>query len=126
MKSKGNPQNRSRATMHNQADLKFAGRLRELRAHCNISLAELARAIGVTKGTAWKYMRGKSSVPTERLEILARAMHCEESDLHTPPGSPLPQLRLRPARQQSAQSSPYKIDFKIPYYHLPVSADEVA
>jgi transcriptional regulator with XRE-family HTH domain len=111
--------------MHEPVDQKLACRLRELRAHCNISLAELARAIGVTKGTTWKYMHGKSRVPAERLEMLARVMHCEEGNLHMPPGSPLPRLRFRQAREQTAGSSPFKVDFKIPYY-LPSSADEVA
>ena len=112
--------------MHEPVDQNLACRLRELRAHCNISLAELARAIGVTKGTAWKYMHGKSHVPAERLESLARVMHCEESNLHMPPGTPLPRLRFRPASwQNDLPSSPYKIDFNIPHY-LPVSADEIA
>jgi transcriptional regulator with XRE-family HTH domain len=116
---------KSREMMHEPVDQKLAYRLRELRAHCNISLAELARAVGVTKGTAWKYVHGKSHVPAERLETLARVMHCEESDLHTPPGSPLPRLRFRPARGPGGQSSRYKIVFNPPHY-VPVSADEFA
>jgi transcriptional regulator with XRE-family HTH domain len=66
----------------------------ELRAHCNISLTELARAIGVTKGTIWKYVHGKSHVPAERLETMARPMHFEEHYLYMSPGSPLPRLRF--------------------------------
>jgi transcriptional regulator with XRE-family HTH domain len=110
--------------MHGPVDQKLARRLMELRAHCNISLTELAGAIGVTKGTIWKYVHGKSHVPAERLGQIARALHCEEHNLRMPPGSPLPQLRFRPVGRQIAPTSLRgKIDFKIPSY-LPFSADE--
>ena len=91
----------------------------------NISLTELAGALGVTRETISRYVHGKSHIPSERLGTMARAMHCEERDLQMPPGSPLPRLRFRPVRRQNAQSSPYKVDFNIPHY-LPVSADELA
>src|SRR5215472_11833801 len=109
--------------MHRTVDQNLARRLMELRAHCNISLIELAQALGVTRETISKYMHGKSSVPSERLGTLARAMYCEERDLHMPPGSLLPRLRFRPARRQDAQSLPYKIDYNITHY-LPAGADE--
>jgi len=112
-----------RGNMREPVDQKLACRLRELRAHCNISMAELARAIGVTKGTISGYLHGKSNIPSERLGTFARAMHCEERDLHMPPGSPLPRLRFCPAGRQDAQPSPYKIDFNIPHYLL-AGADE--
>jgi transcriptional regulator with XRE-family HTH domain len=96
----------------------------ELRAYCNITPRELARAVGVTRGTISDYLHGKSSVPSERLATLARAMHCEERDLRMPPGSPLPRLRFRPAGRQNAQPSPYKIEFNISPYLL-TGADEL-
>ena len=111
-----------REIMHEPVDQNLACRLTELRAHCNISLTELAGS-GVTRETISRYVHGKSHIPSERLGTIARAMHCEERDLQMPPGSPLPRLRFRPARRQNAQSSPYKVDF--PHY-LPASADEPA
>jgi transcriptional regulator with XRE-family HTH domain len=114
-----------REIMYEPVDQKLAYRLRELRAHCNISLTELAGALGVTRETISRYLYGKSHIPSERLGTMARAMHCEERDLQMLPGSPLPRLRFRPVRRQNAQSSPYKVDFNIPHY-LPVSADELA
>ena len=114
-----------REIMHEPVDQNLAYRLRELRAHSNISLTELAGTLGVTKETISRYVHGKSHIPSERLETLARAMHCEERDLQMPPGSPLPRLRFWRARRQNAQSSPYKGDFNMPHY-LPVSADELA
>jgi transcriptional regulator with XRE-family HTH domain len=95
----------------------------ELRAHCNISPAQLAGALGVTRGIISDYVHGRSNVPTEQLEALARPMYCEVSDLHMPPGSPLPRLRFRPRRLQNAQPSSNKIDFNTRRY-LPVAADE--
>jgi transcriptional regulator with XRE-family HTH domain len=114
-----------REIMHEPVDQNLAYRLRELRAHSNISLTELAGTLGVTRETISRYVHGKSHIPSERLETLARAMHCEQRDLQMPPGSPLPRLRFRPARRQNALPSPYKIDFDIPHY-LQVSADELA
>jgi transcriptional regulator with XRE-family HTH domain len=114
-----------REIMHEPVEQNLAYRLRELRAHSNISLTELAGILGVTRETISRYVHGKSHIPSERLETLARALHCEERDLQMPPGSPLPRLRFRPARRQNAQSSPYKVDFNMPHY-LPVSADELA
>ena len=114
-----------REIMHEPVDQNLAYRLGELHAHSNISLTELAGALGVTRETISRYVHGKSHIPSERLETLARAMHCEQRDLQMPPGSPLPRLRFRPARRQNAQSSPYKVDFNMPHY-LPVRADELA
>jgi transcriptional regulator with XRE-family HTH domain len=110
-----------REIMHEPVDQNLAYRLRELRAHSNTSLTELAGTLGVTRETISRYVHGRSHFPSERLD----AMHCEERDLQMPPGSPLPRLRFRPARRQNAQSSPYKGDFNMPHY-LPVSADELA
>jgi transcriptional regulator with XRE-family HTH domain len=110
--------------MHGPVDQNLARRLVELRAHCKISPTELSRALSVTRGTISDYLHGKSHIPTEQLGTLARAMHCEERDLHMPPGSPLPRLRFRPAGRQNAPSSPYKIDFHIPHCLLP-NADEL-
>jgi transcriptional regulator with XRE-family HTH domain len=87
-------------SMHGTVDQQVARRLAELRAHSNVSLAELARAIGVTKKTVWRYVHGKTHIPAERLEMMARAMHCKESDLSMPPGSPLPRLSFRPVGRQ--------------------------
>jgi transcriptional regulator with XRE-family HTH domain len=98
----------------------------ELRAYCNISPTELGRAVGVNKATIWQYENGKTRIPSKRLEAIARALHCEDHNLHMPPGSPLPRLRFRPTQRQTApRSSLGKIDLKIPFYRS-VSADEPA
>jgi hypothetical protein len=60
----------------------------------------------------WKCVHGKSHVPAERLETMARAMHVEGRYLHMPPGSPLPRLRFRPKWLQPPSQG--KIDFKNP------------
>ena len=111
--------------MHEPVDQNLACRLRELRSHCNISLTELAGALGVTRETISRYVHGKSHIPCERLGTMARAMHCEERDLQMPPGSPLPRLRFRPSSRQMAPTSLQgKIDLGHPHY-LPVAADEL-
>ena len=79
--------------MHEPADQNLACRLRELRAPCNISLTELAGALGITRETISRYVHGKTHIPSERLRTMARAMHCEERDLRMSPGSPLPWRR---------------------------------
>lgn len=106
-----------REVMYATADQQFARRLAELRTHSNVSLAELAHAIGVSKTAIWKYIHGKTLVPAERLERMARAMHCEESDLRMPPGSPLPRLSFRPAGRRI---DPPSLQRKLPW---PASTD---
>ena len=76
--------------MYELVDQKLAYRLRELRAHCNISLTELAGALGVTRETISRYLHGKSHIPSERLGTMARAMHCEERDLQCCPAHRCP------------------------------------
>ena len=79
-------------------DQALARRLKELREHAKISLAEVAAAIGVTKATVWQYERGRRRISALQLQGLARALYCEERYLHTPLGSPLPRLSIRPQR----------------------------
>jgi transcriptional regulator with XRE-family HTH domain len=80
----------------------LARRLKELREHAKVSLAELAAAIGVTKATIWQFEHGQRRVSSLRLEELARALYCEERHLHMPSGSPLPRLSIRPRRQKTS------------------------
>src|SRR6476620_7503176 len=75
-----------REIMHELVDQNLAYRLGELRAHSNISLTELAGALGVTRETISRYVHGKSHIPTERLGTMARALNCAERDLYMPPG----------------------------------------
>ena len=58
-------------------DQALARRLKELREHAKISLAELAAAIGVTKATVWQYEHGLGRISALRLQELARALYCE-------------------------------------------------
>ena len=53
----------------------LARRLKELREHAKISLAEVAAAIGVTKATVWQYERGRRRISALRLQGLARALY---------------------------------------------------
>jgi transcriptional regulator with XRE-family HTH domain len=88
----------------------LARRLKELREHAKISLAELAAAIGVTKATIWQYEHGQRRISPLRLEEIARALYCEQRHLHVPPGSPLPRLSIRPQRQTTPT------DLRVPLY----------
>ena len=96
--------------MEGPINQELARRLKELREHAKISLAELAVAIGVTKATIWQYEHGKRSISRLRLEKIARALYCEERHLQMPPGSPLPRLSIRPRRQTAPTDS------RIPLY----------
>jgi transcriptional regulator with XRE-family HTH domain len=100
-------------------DQELAYRLKELRKHANISLAELAAAIGVTKATIWQYEHGQRRVSPLRLEEIARALYCDEHHLRMPPASPLPRLRIRPRRQTTPT------DLRVPLYRR-VIGDEPA
>ena len=100
-------------------DLELACRLKELRKHANISLAELAAAIGVTKATIWQYEHGQRRVSPLRLEEIARALYCDERHLHMPPRSPLPRLRIRPRRPTAST------DLRVPLYRR-IVGDEPA
>jgi transcriptional regulator with XRE-family HTH domain len=100
-------------------DQGLARRLKELRKHANISLAELAAVIGVTKATIWQYEHGQRRVSPLRLEELARALYCEQLHLRMPPGSPLPRLRIRPRRQM------VPTDLRVPLYRR-IVGDEFA
>jgi len=48
--------------MEGPINQELARRLKELREHAKISLAELAVAIGVTKATIWQYEHGNRSI----------------------------------------------------------------
>jgi hypothetical protein len=85
----------------------------------------LGKARGEAGGHKKTRPRGALRDPSQRADRLPRVMHCEESDLHMLPGSPLPRLRFRPARRPNGQSSLNKIGFNMPHYG-PVSADEFA
>jgi transcriptional regulator with XRE-family HTH domain len=97
----------------------LARRLKELREHAKVSLAELAAAVGVTKATIWQYEHGQSRVSPLRLEELARALYCEERHLHMRSGSALPRLRIRPRRQMAST------DLGVPLYRR-IVGDEFA
>ena len=96
--------------MEGPINQELARRLKELREHAKISLAELAVAIGVTKATIWQYEHGQRRVSLLRLEEIARALYCEQRHLHVPPGSPLPRLSIRPQRQTAPT------DLRVPLY----------
>ena len=105
--------------MEGPINQELARRLKELRKHANISLAELAAAIGVTKAAIWQYEHGQRRVSPLRLEELARALYCEERDLRMPSGSPLPRLSIRPQRQTTPT------DLRVPLYRR-IVGDEPA
>jgi transcriptional regulator with XRE-family HTH domain len=88
----------------------LARRLKELREHAKILLAELAAAIGVTKATIWQYEHGQRRISALRLREIARALYCAQGHLHMLPGSPLPRLSIRPQRQTTAT------DLRVPLY----------
>jgi transcriptional regulator with XRE-family HTH domain len=98
-------------------DQELACRLKELRKHANISLAELAAAIGFTKATIWRYEHGQRRVL--RLDEIARALYCDEQHLHMPAGSPLPRLSIRPRRPTAPTDS------RVPLYRR-IVGDEPA
>ena len=104
--------------MQTPVDQELARRLKELRKHANISLAELAAAIGVTKAAIWQYEHGQRHVSPLRLEEIARALYCEERHLQMPPGSPLPRLSIRPRQTASTDS-------RVPLYR-PIVRDKRA
>src|SRR5262249_6842052 len=91
--------------MEGPINQELARRLKELREHAKISLAELAVAIGVTKATIWQYEHGQRRISPLRLEEIARALYCEQRHLHMPPGSPLPRLSIRPRRPTASTDS---------------------
>ena len=68
----------------------LAARLCELQAHSKISLQHLANIVGVSKTAIWKYLKGETHVPADRLPRFALAYRCDEADLLMAPGSPLP------------------------------------
>ena len=105
--------------MEGPINQELARRLKELREHAKISLAELAAAIGVTKATIWQYEHGQRHVSPLRLEEIARALYCDERHLHMPPRSPLPRLRIRPRRPTASTDS------RVPLYR-PIVRDERA
>jgi transcriptional regulator with XRE-family HTH domain len=100
-------------------DQELACRLKELRKHANISLAELAAGIGLTKATIWQYEHGQRRISALRLEELARALYCDERHLRMPPASPLPSLRFRPRRPMGST------DLSVPLYRR-IVGDEPA
>jgi transcriptional regulator with XRE-family HTH domain len=75
--------------MKGPIDSKIAHRLREVRKAAAVTQIELGRRLGVTQGLIEHYENARSRIPTDRLEAIAAALHCDVKQLHDPPGSPI-------------------------------------
>lgn len=67
----------------------FGKRIEQLRKGRNMTLAEVADALGVSKPTVWAWEKGKARPVAERLPALAKALGIEEAELlslNEPPG----------------------------------------
>jgi len=73
-------------------------RLAAIRRHRMSFLAELADAIGVTKGTITHYEQGRAEIKLSRLEQIAVALRCRVDDLLAPENAPPPRITRRQRR----------------------------
>ena len=73
-------------------------RLAAIRRHRMSFLAELADAIGVTKGTITHYEQGRAEIKLSRLEQIAVALRCRVDDLLAPENALPPRVTRRQRR----------------------------
>jgi transcriptional regulator with XRE-family HTH domain len=92
--------------MHDQG--RIGKRLAAIREYRFMSQAELAQAIGVSKGLIAHYEHGRAEIGASRLQQLATALHCRAADLLAPLDAPLPRARFRggPAHDDAQAAFP--------------------
>jgi transcriptional regulator with XRE-family HTH domain len=73
-------------------------RLAAIRRHRMWFLAELADAIGVTKGTITHYEQGRAEIKLSRLEQIAVALRCRVDDLLASENAAPPRITRRQRR----------------------------
>ena len=73
-------------------------RISEIREDRNLTQAELAHAIGVSKYRQFHYEHGQTRIAVEYLERLAEVLHCKMKELRAPAGSPFRKHRSRRRR----------------------------
>jgi transcriptional regulator with XRE-family HTH domain len=82
--------------------LNLARRLVELRKHANMSLDELARALGLkSKTTIWRWEHGLAPIPHQYIKAMADVMRFHVRYFDMPPGAPLPKLSIIRFRKRS-------------------------
>lgn len=64
---------------------RYGARLHELRAELDKSLAEIAAAVGVTKGAVWKWEQGWTRPGLAHLVPLALALEVKPAEIKPPP-----------------------------------------
>jgi transcriptional regulator with XRE-family HTH domain len=71
-------------------DITIGKRIAEIRKHREMSLADLAAAIEVSKTTTFRSEHGLRRIAVEEIERLATALHCTVDDLRAPLEAPMP------------------------------------